>query len=58
VREECEGWLDQQRTFFELVIAEDSDEADPALRTLAEEGRSFLSLPASSIRRLLLVATV
>ena len=57
VREEPEGWLDEQRTFFELVIAADNDEAEPAIRALAEEGRTFLSIPESSIRRLLLIAT-
>lgn len=56
VREECDDWLEQQRTFFQRVIAEDGDNAEPALRSLAEEGRSFLS-HSSSVRRLLLVAT-
>lgn len=57
VREECDDWLQQQRTFFQRVIADDRDNAEPALRSLAEEGRSFL-LHSASIRRLLLVATV
>jgi hypothetical protein len=57
VREECDDWLEQKRTFFQRVIGDDRDNAEPALRSLAEEGRSFLSHSAS-VRRLLLVATV
>ena len=40
-REERDDWLEQQRTFYQRVIAGDSDQAEPALRLLAEEGRSF-----------------
>jgi ubiquinone/menaquinone biosynthesis C-methylase UbiE len=57
VREERDDWLAQQRTFFQHVIAEDNDDAEPALRSLAQEGRDFLSYSAS-VRRLLLVASV
>ena len=57
VREECDDWLEQERTFYQHVIAQDSDEAEPALRLLAEEGRSLLPHSAS-VRRLLLVAGV
>jgi len=57
VREDCPDWLEQQRTFYEHVIAEDSDTAEPALRMLAEEGRSLLPCWAS-VRRLLLVASI
>jgi hypothetical protein len=57
VREECDDWLEQERTFYQQVIAEDSDVAEPALRLLAEEGRSLLPHSAS-VCRLLLVASV
>ncbi len=57
VREECDHWLELQQTFFQHVIAEDSDDAEPALHSLAEEGRDFLAV-AASVRRLLLVASV
>ena len=57
VREECDDWLEQERTFYQHVIAEDGDEAEPALRLLAEEGRSLLPHSASA-RRLLLVSSV
>jgi ubiquinone/menaquinone biosynthesis C-methylase UbiE len=56
VHEERDDWLAQQRTFFQQVIAEDSDTAEPALRLLAEDGRSRLPCWAS-VRRLLLVAS-
>jgi hypothetical protein len=39
----------------ERVSAEDSDQAEPALRSLAEKGRELLPYWAS-LRRLLLVA--
>lgn len=57
VREECDGWLEQQRMFYEHVIAEDSDTAEPAHGMLAEEGRSRLPYSAS-VSRLLLVASI
>jgi hypothetical protein len=44
------------RAFYQQVIAEDSAEAEPALRMLAEEGRSRLPSIAS-VRRLLVVAS-
>jgi hypothetical protein len=50
-------WLEQERAFYQRVIAEDSDKAEPALRLLAEEGRDLLPHSASA-RRLLLVARV
>jgi ubiquinone/menaquinone biosynthesis C-methylase UbiE len=53
--EEREDWLEQQWAFFGQVIAEDSDQAEPALRLLAQDGRSRLPYRAS-VRRLLLVA--
>jgi len=57
VREERDDWLEQERAFYQRVIAEDSDKAEPALRLLAEEGRDLLPHSASA-RRLLLVARV
>jgi len=56
VREERGDWLEQQQAFYQHVIAQDSDEAEPALRLLAEEGRDLLRYSAW-VRRLLLVAT-
>lgn len=55
VCEERDDWLEQQHAFYQQVIAEDSDQAEPALRLLAEEARSRLPHSAS-VRRLLLVA--
>lgn len=57
VREERDDWLEQERAFYQHVIAEDSDQAEPALRLLAEEGRHLLPYSAS-VRRLLLVARI
>ena len=56
-REERDDWLEQERAFYQRVIAGDSDQAEPALRSLAEEARELLPYSAS-VRRLLLVATV
>ena len=56
-REERDDWLEQERAFYQRVIAEDSDQAEPALRLLAEEARDLLPYSAS-VRRLLLIATV
>jgi ubiquinone/menaquinone biosynthesis C-methylase UbiE len=56
VREECNHWLRLQQAFFQQVIAADTDDAEPALHSLAEEGRDFLTY-VSSVRRLLLVAS-
>lgn len=57
VREERDDWLEQQRAFYQRVIAEDNQEAEPALRLLAAEGRELLPHWAS-VRRLLLVARI
>jgi ubiquinone/menaquinone biosynthesis C-methylase UbiE len=57
VREERPDWLERQEVLFERVVAEDSESAEPALRSLAEEARRFLSRTAP-VRRLLLVAAV
>jgi ubiquinone/menaquinone biosynthesis C-methylase UbiE len=57
LREEHPDWMDRQTEIFERAIAEDSDDAEPAVRRLAEEGRTVLPLMASS-RRVLVVATV
>jgi SAM-dependent methyltransferase len=56
VREDRVDWLEQQRAFYQRVIAADSDTAEPALRLLAGEGRAMLPY-MSFARRLLLVAS-
>jgi ubiquinone/menaquinone biosynthesis C-methylase UbiE len=56
VHEQRDDWLEQQQAFFQRLIAEDSDQAEPVLRLLAEDGRSRLPYWAS-VRRLLLVAS-
>lgn len=56
VREERGDWLDQQRAFYQQVIAADNDTAEPALRLLAAEGRAMLPY-LTYARRLLLVAS-
>jgi ubiquinone/menaquinone biosynthesis C-methylase UbiE len=55
LREEHPEWMDRQTAMFERVIAEDRDDAEPAVRRLAEEGRAVLPLTATS-RRVLVVA--
>ena len=57
VREEHDDWQEQELTHYRRAIAEDSDDAEPALRMIAGEGREMLPYAASA-RRLLLVATV
>jgi hypothetical protein len=57
LREEHPDWMDRQTEMFERVIAEDREDAEPAVRRLAEEGRTVIPLTASS-RRVLVVATV
>jgi ubiquinone/menaquinone biosynthesis C-methylase UbiE len=57
VHEERADWLERQRAMFERVVAEDGDAAEPALRSLAEEGRNFLADP-TQVRRVLVVATI
>ncbi len=52
-----DDWLEQQRAFYERVIAEDSHEAEPALRLFADEGRELLPHWASA-RRALLIASI
>lgn len=54
-REERDDWQEQERAFYQRVIAEDSDTAEPALRLLAQAGRDLLPYSAS-VRRLLLAA--
>ena len=56
-REEHEDWHGQERAFYQAVIAHDSDQAEPALRLLAEEARELLPYSAY-VRRLLLLASV
>jgi ubiquinone/menaquinone biosynthesis C-methylase UbiE len=55
VREEQPEWLDRQRRLFERAVAEDNEQAEPSLRSLAEEGRAILA-QTSPGRRLLIVA--
>ena len=55
LREEHPEWLEGQRRLYENAIAADSEDAEPAVRSLAEEGRSFLPRIADA-RRVLLVA--
>ena len=55
LREERDDWQEQERAFYQRVIAEDGDDAEPALRLLAQEGRDLLP-HAASVRRLLLAA--
>ncbi len=55
VCEERDDWQDRERAFYQRVIAEDSDQAEPVLRLLAGQGRALLPYSAS-VRRLLLVA--
>ena len=54
-REERSDWQELQQAFYQRVIAEDSDQAEPAVRVLAGEGRALLPYSAL-VRRLLLVA--
>jgi hypothetical protein len=37
MRDECDDWLDRQRRFYEQILAEENDMAEPAIRMLAEE---------------------
>ena len=55
LREERDDWQEQERAFYQRVIAEDGDDAEPALHLLAQEGRDLLP-HAASVRRLLLAA--
>jgi len=57
LREEHDDWQEQELMLYRRAIAEDSDDAEPALRMIAGEGREMLPYAASA-RRLLLVATV
>jgi ubiquinone/menaquinone biosynthesis C-methylase UbiE len=54
-REERADWQELERALYRRVIAEDNDQAEPAIRILASEGRALLPYSAS-VRRLLLVA--
>ena len=56
LREEHPEWLERQNRLYESAIATDSDDAEPAVRALAEEGRRVLPLMAHA-RRVLVVAT-
>jgi ubiquinone/menaquinone biosynthesis C-methylase UbiE len=57
LREEQPEWLERMTEMYGRVIAEDSEDAEPAVRRLAEEGRTVLPL-IPTIRRVLVVATV
>jgi len=56
-REEHPEWHSRQRQMFETVIAEDADDAEPGLRSLAAEGRRALPT-MDQVRRVLVVAAV
>jgi len=53
--EERDDWQELERSFYQRMIAEDSEQAEPAVRLLANEGRVMLPYSALA-RRLLLVA--
>ncbi|MGH3083405.1 MAG: hypothetical protein ACRDNP_04985 [Gaiellaceae bacterium] len=55
LREEHPEWLEGQRALYESLIAADSEDAEPAVRSMADEARSFLPRLADA-RRVLLVA--
>lgn len=57
MREEHDDWQEQEHELYRRAIAEDSEDAEPALRMIAGEGREMLPFAALA-RRLLLVATV
>ena len=57
LREEHDDCQEQELMLYRRAIAEDSDDAEPALRMIAGEGREMLPYAASA-RRLLLVATI
>jgi SAM-dependent methyltransferase len=56
LREEHPEWLEGHRTLYENVIAADSEDAEQAIRWMADEARAFLPRMAEA-RRVLLVAT-
>jgi ubiquinone/menaquinone biosynthesis C-methylase UbiE len=56
LREEHPEWLTRQNDLYESAIAADGDDAEPALRALADEGRRILPMIAQ-MRRVLVVAT-
>jgi hypothetical protein len=49
-REERDDWVGHQRAYYGRVIGEDSDEAEPALRLLAEAGWELLPHRPSACR--------
>ena len=55
-REEHPEWLEAQRQLYEQAIAADGDDAEPAVRSLADEARNFLPR-MSQVRRVLVVAS-
>lgn len=56
LREEHPEWLERQQTLYENAIAADNEDAEEAVRSFADEARSFL-LHLPDARRVLLVAT-
>jgi hypothetical protein len=54
-REEHPEWLEGQQTLYENVIAADSEDAEQAVRFMADEARFMLPRIADA-RRVLLVA--
>jgi len=57
LREEHPEWIAPMVEMYKRVIEEDRDDAEPAVRSLAEEGRIVIPL-TPTIRRVLVVATV
>ncbi len=55
LREEHPEWLERQNALYESAIAVDGDDAEPAVRAFAEEGRRVLPFMAHA-RRVLVVA--
>jgi ubiquinone/menaquinone biosynthesis C-methylase UbiE len=56
LREEHPEWLERQNELYKRAIAADGEDAEPAMRDLAEEARAFLPRMAAA-RRVLVVAT-
>jgi hypothetical protein len=56
LREEHPEWLEGQRALYKSLIADDDEDAEPAVRSMANEARSMLPRLADA-RRVLLVAS-
>lgn len=55
LREEHPEWIERQNALYESAIAADNENAEPAIREFAEEGRRVLPIMADA-RRVLVVA--